>query len=490
MNRITGLILALSVGAAMSAGTASAQGIKPKDDKSTKEASRALGIAMLKQKPEERQQLFQQALQHAMAAVQAQPQNPRGWFLAGQAYANLEDFAGADSAFAKAVELYPAYGPEVEPEREAAWVAAYNTAIVAYQANDLPKAIAGLEAADRMYKKRPEARLNLGAFYAQEEQNDKAIEAFRGALEILRDPANAVADEAVKKEWADNEEMAALNLAQLLGMANRHAEAEKVYREFIARYPNHLNAQVSLATSLSEQGKAKEAAEIYAKLNARTDLTDANYLMIGIGLFQVDDFEGAAAAFRTATGKNPSSRDGYYNLAQSQLMRAGKLEDARKAAKGEPAKAIEAQLTPLYEEIVQATDKVRQFDPFNRDILAYSARAYQALSQLAADPKKKADLTGKVQATVKEHEAFPFEVTDVSIQTGENEVRVSGTVKNIKVTAGQPIVLRFTVLAAGGAAAGSEQVTVTAPAVDGRAQFKVTIPTSAEMAGWKYEQVK
>jgi tetratricopeptide (TPR) repeat protein len=341
-----------------------------------------------------------------------------------------------------------------------------------------------------MYRKRPEARLNLGAFYAQQEQNDKAIEAFRGALEILRDPANAVADEAVKKEWADNEEMAALNLAQLLGMADRHAEAEQVYRDYIARYPDHLNAQVSLATTLSEQGKAKEAADIYAKLNARTDLTDANYLMIGVGLFQADDFEAAAAAFRNAVGKNAHSRDGYYNLAQSQLMRAGKLEDARKEAKGEAAKATEAQLVPVYEEIVKATEKVREFDPFNRDILIYTARAYQSLSQLTADAKVRAEITSKVQAAVKEYEAFPFEVTDVSIQTADNEVRVSGMVKNHKVAAGQPIVLRFTVLAAGGAAAGTEQVTVTAPAADGTAQFRITIPTSAEMAGWKYEQVK
>jgi tetratricopeptide (TPR) repeat protein len=341
-----------------------------------------------------------------------------------------------------------------------------------------------------MYRKRPEARLNLGAFYAQQEDNEKAIAAFRGALEILRDPANAVADEAVKKEWAENEEMAALNLAQLLGMAERHAEAETVYHEFIARYPDHLNAQVSLATSLSEQGKAAEAAQIYAKLNARTDLTDGNYVMIGIGLFQADDFEGAAGAFRNAVAKNPHSRDGYFNLVQSQLMRAGKLEDERKAAKGEPAKAIGEKLAPIYEEIIQGAGKVREFDPFNRDIVAFTARANQSLSQLTTDAKKRAELTGKVQAAVAQHGEMPFEVSDISIQTEEAQVRVSGTVTNFKVAKGQPIVLRFTVLSANGAAAGSQEVTVTAPAAEGREQFRVAVPFSGEMAGWKYEQVK
>jgi tetratricopeptide (TPR) repeat protein len=500
MNRVSGLILALSVGIGLSAcassgatgggGSAVAEargGTKPSENKSTREASRAIGLAMLRPDGEEKRALYEQALQAALASIQAEPGNPRGWFLAGQAYANLGDMVAADTAFTKAVEIYPAYADEVDGERENAWVMAYNEAVTAYQQNDMDGAIAKMEQADRIFRKRPEARLNLAAFYAQRDEMDKAIEAYRGALEILRGPVPAGVDSAGRREWEENEQMASLNLAQLLGSVGRYSEAEQVYRDFLARRPDNLNAQISLAEMLAQQGKTAEAGEAFANLLSRTDLTDTNYLMIGVGLFRAEQYEQAAEAFRKAVAKNPYTRDGHYNLAQSLYVYAGKLEEARKGAQGEEAKKIDAQLVSVHTELAASANKVLELDPGNRNILAYLARAYQSLSQLSPNAGERQSYQAKVQDVLKRHEAFVLEVDNISIQTGETQIRVNGTVKNLKVSAGQPIRLRFTILGSAGQSLGSQEVTVSAPAAEQSTSFQAVIPVTGELAGWKYE---
>lgn len=492
MNRFSGLILAFAVGAglsacasagttgsAASAGAQAEQGTKPSDNKWTREAGRAIGLAMIKPDGEAKRAEYQKALQAALQAIQENPGNPKGWFLAGQSYANLGDFVGADSAFEKAQEIYPAYEGEIEGERENAWVLAYNAGVAAYQQNDLAQAIAQMANADRMYRKRPEARLNLGAFYAQQDQTDKAVEAYRGALEILRAPAPAALDSAGKVEWKDSEEVAAMNLAQIFLSADRVADAEQIYRDFIARNPNHLKAQVSLAEVLQKQEKAAEASELYTKLLTQPDLKDSDYLVIGVGLFRAEQYEGASDAFRKSVGLNPYSRDAFYNLAQSLYVRAGKLDEAKKKAKGDAAKEIEAELKGLHQELAQAAEKVLELDPYNRNVLAYQARAYQALGN-----------TARVQAIVKQHEEFAFEVNDLGIALDEGEVRVTGSFKNLKLSPGQAVTLRLSLLAASGAVLGTQDVTVSAPAAESATVFRATVPFQGELAGWKYELVR
>lgn len=500
MNRFAGLILALSISAVLGAcastgasggagaATAESRGTRPSDNKSTREASRAIGLAMLKS-GEEQRALFEQALQGALASIESEPGNPKGWFLAGQAYANLGDYANADSAFTQAVTIYPDYAQEVDAERENAWVMAFNAAIEAYQVDDIPGAITKLEGADRIFQKRPEARLNLAAFYAQEDQIDKAIDAYRGALEIIRGPMPEGLDDAGREEWVSNEEMAALNLASLLSSTERFAEAEQVYRELIERQADNLTAHAGLAEVLAQQGKSDEAGEVYNELLSRPDLTDSHFLTIGVGLFRSDDFEGAANAFRMATEKNPYSRDAYYNLAQSLYMSVGKADDARKAAKGAEAKELDAKLLELNRELGTTTEKVLEFDPFNRDLLLFLARSYQSQGQLAANARERQQFQSKVQDLLTRYEEFPVEVNDISIRTGDEEIQVSGLVKNLKVKEGEAIRLAFSVFSSTGAVIGREEVTITAPMAETSTNFQVTIPVEGEFAGWKYERV-
>src|SRR5690606_13666008 len=112
-----------------------------------------------------------------------------------------------------------------------------------------------MEAADRIYRGRPEARIQLGALYAQVDEVPKAISAYRGALEILRTAPRAQLDPELQAEWEQNEEVVIANLGQLLMMEGEYAEAEALYREVVANRPDDVRARVSLADALSRQDK-------------------------------------------------------------------------------------------------------------------------------------------------------------------------------------------------------------------------------------------
>lgn len=504
MNRIMGLILALTVGtlagcasagsaggagndAAPSKAAAGSRAQRPSENRMTREASRNLGLAMLRAEPAEQQELYQKALGSALEAIEANPQNPLAWMLAGQAQAKMKDYAKADSSFTRAVELYPDYELEVDAEREAAWVDAYNDAIAAYQEGDLAGAIREMENANSIYRKRPEALHILGTFYANMDESEKAVTAFQGALEVLRNPAYAAEDEEIMQQWLESEEEIVTNLGIILNSLGRQAEAEGVFRAYLERNPGHLGTEVNLAVVLTQQEKVDEANEVLRRLAARDDLASNHLLMVGIGMFNSDNFEEAADAFRRAVEKNPYSRDAQLNLAQSLLRLSMELEEEYN--EGENT-AVEGRLAESYREMIAASRKTLELDPFNRDVLTFIMRGQQGLSQLKGEASNQNQHQSDLQATLEAYENLPFEISDLSMQSGSTELSVSASLVNLKLQEGETVTIRFTALSSTGAILGAEDVTVTAGAVESRTPLWVSIPVTSEMEGWKYERVQ
>ncbi|HUF88499.1 MAG TPA: hypothetical protein VMR66_00805 [Gemmatimonadota bacterium] len=92
----------------------------------------------------------------------------------------------------------------------------------------------------------------------REEMNEEAIEHYRIALELE--------DGLTYTEPAYWNRPIRLDLGAALLAAGRHAEAEAVYRENLARFPANGWALHGLASSLEAQGKSAEAAEARAEL--------------------------------------------------------------------------------------------------------------------------------------------------------------------------------------------------------------------------------
>ncbi len=486
MKRVGGIVFALAL---LAPWTAEAQS-RPSNTMQTNSAELYFDRARRSNREDEKKELLGKALGFALDGIKARADNPKAYLLAGQIYVQLSEAAAADSMFDKAEQLWPAYAKEIEPERMQVWIRSYNAGIAALRANNLAEAVKQFDNATQVYDKRAGAHLNLAQIYARQNQNDKAIGAYRTALAILGKPENRSGlkpeEEAQAKEF---EEAATFNLAQLLATSGKNDEALAAYQEFLNRNPGNKIAKSNVAVVLSRMGKTTEAAKIYNELLAQ-DLTAEEFFGVGVGLFRSTQHEPAAEAFRKAAAKNPQMRDAHYNLAQAAYSLATELEEQKSKASGAAVKPLEARLVALFTEIGQVTEKLRTIDPANRNVIALQARAYRALGDLAADPKVGAEWKNKTLEALKANEALTFTVEDVVMTNANGEVQIGGSVVNQKGTAGQAVKLRFHFLGGGGNELGTQEVTVALSEVQGAAPFKASLKPGQEVAGWKYEVVR
>jgi tetratricopeptide (TPR) repeat protein len=413
-----------------------------KDTKQTKEASKYLGLAMTKQSPAERTPLYEQALVHLRQAQTEDAQNANVWKLSGQVLAALGNLPEADAAFKKAVELHPPYAEEVEGEREAAWIEAFNAGLAKMDAKDYAGAIQLLEGAQQLYSKRPEGLMNLGAMYAsgavcndlpqaeqaacRTAQMAKSEEAFKAALEATKGPLFEKLDEEGKASWLRFRDMATLNLAQMAG--------------------------------------------------AR-----------GVAHFEAQRFDEAAKAFREAADINPHARDYWFNLMQSQWAQASAQEEKLPSMPAAEQASTKQALIPIYQEVIKLAQKTRELDPNAEVLYVIEARSERVIGEYSGTPARVKQGQDKALALLQAHQTLGVDVSDIQVQGGEGGATVTGKVKSRSLDAGKSVTLTFTFIGIDGKVLGTQDVSVTLAAKDTDQPFELKAPSvTAEVAGWKY----
>jgi tetratricopeptide (TPR) repeat protein len=462
---------------------------RPSNTMFTTSAQLDLKKAVESQVPAEKQKFFAKALESAQKGVQAAAGNSRTWFTLGTVHAAMGNAIAADSAFDKAEELWPDYKKDTEIERLRAFVNASNAGVMAIQANDLAKATESLQGAAAVYDKRPTALLNLGSVYTRTNNREGAITAFRGALAILRGPARQGLKPEEEKQWAEWEEATALNLAQLLAMAEKNEEAVAAYEDYLKRNPENTMIKSNLAVVYSRMGKRDDAARIYRELLG-ADLPAEDFFRVGVGLRRAQQLDQAAEAFRKSIVKNPQQQEAYFNLAYTLWETIQPLEDARAKAKPADQAAMVNQLKPMYEQLLAAAVKSREFDPTNRNVVALMQRAYRGLAEMTKDVKQANEYKLKVPPLIQAYDALAFEVTGIVMTTADKKTTVEGKIINVKTPKGQPMKIKLSLLNNAGAEIGTQEVSVVAPEVEAEADFKAEFTTEAAPAGWKYSVVK
>ena len=435
MNRSAKLLFALALAAAAIPGIARAQGApEPKDNKYTKDATKFMTVAGLKAKPEEQAPLYQQALASLKEGMAKEPQNAKLYLLAGEIYANMGQYAAADSSLRQAQSLYAAYAPEIEGAREQAWLKEFQKGTQALDRNQQDSAVAFMKAAESIYDARPEAQLNLGVIYLNGNKPDDAVAAFKAAKARLHGPLTSKLKPEDQAQWKSWDELIDVTMAQLEG--NK-----------------------------------------------------------GIEAFQKQEFDSAAAHFQKAYEMNPHGRDYAYNLAESIFAKSNKLEEQRRAAaeakpvKTAEVKKIDAELVPIYTKLVEAANKVFAFDPGNTDAYIMIAKSYRGQSLAAATPAEQKVMQDKALDALNTAQKLAFEVTELSASFGENS-KLSGKIKNHTLKPGEPAKIKVSFVGIDGTVLGSADVSVAAGAADSTTPFEATAPTKGQVAGWKYELVK
>jgi len=474
-GRLT-LGLAFLVWSGITAPAAHAQD-RPGHNRATRDAERSIGLAMIQADPQQRERHYRDALASALKAVQENARNATGWLMAGRAYAGLGDFAGADSAFRYAEELHPPYAEELVADREAAWAQVYNLAADAYQRGDLAESIALFEQADRLSRRWPYALVILGWLYSQQGEDERALNAYRAALDIFAGGVPADAGEEQAAEWQTRHAEAVQETGRLLVAAGKTAEAEAVYRRFLEANPGHVGAMIGLAQVVG----GEEADRLYAQAITQEGLTEEQLFQVGAGLFEAGRYDGAIEAFRKAVALNPVSRDAHFNLAQSLYQRARQLQPEEGGGPPPP------ELRGLLEEMIRASEQTRAVDPNNRDLFRMLAYSYRGLSNMATDQAEKARWEGEVAKVVQAYEATAFEIYDIGFAREGAGIRMSGMLENLKLAEGTAVRLRVSVLGDGGAVLGSGDVEVRAPAQGEAVPFSAVLDVPGSIRGWKYE---
>jgi cytochrome c-type biogenesis protein CcmH/NrfG len=441
MRRAMPGILALSM-SLLSANALLAQK-EPPQTKEVKEAEKFVATAMIASDAEDRKSRLERALNPLQQAMMKDPQNARVWLVAGQVYAGLSDFARADSAYVKSLQLYPAYAEEISNQRLRAWAQAFNTAVEQMDQRKYDDALLTLEGAERMYNERPESKMNLASIYANKADIARAESTLRSVVTLTTGPAKSKLKPEDAAQWAKFTEMATINLAQMVGQR-------------------------------------------------------------GVEAFEKESYDEAAKAFREAHQLNPQARDYSYNLAQSLYAKARKVEEKRSelleqekaarakkdtktaTAKSEEAAKLATDLTAYYTELEPLVARSRTVDPNNEDLFLLQMRAYRVRAELSSAAGK-GEFLKRADELLKQHQALEVGISDISITPGQGEASVKGTLHNLKLTAGAPAKVHVMLLGLDGSVVGEEDAIVTAPAVQQSAPFELKTKLTGELAAWKYE---
>ena len=155
----------------------------------------------------------------------------------------------------------------------------------------------------------------LGASAAQTGKLDKAIDAFKKAISI-------------KPDYAD----AYNNMGNALKGQGKLEEAIEAYNKVLSIKPDYAEAYYNIGNVLKEQGQLEEAVEAYKKaLSIQPEYAEAYYNM-GIALQDQGKLDEAVSTYNKALSIKPEYALAYYNMGNA-LHKQGKLDKAIEAYK-------------------------------------------------------------------------------------------------------------------------------------------------------------
>ena len=441
-------------------GGPSPDGMRPRETAETREAERALNLAIIT--GSEDNSGYETALSAARAAMAADSTNPLAYRLAGQALLGLNRAAEADAMLDMAEQLRPAYyGEETEAIREGAWIDQYQRAQPLLDAGDYLGAAEILEGANAIYSARPEIMIVLGQIYVQESQPDRSITLLKQADSVINALVPQV-DSALAADWRALQTDIPVTIAQAYISAQRFDEAAEELRSLAMANPDNLLYIANLAGIYAQTDQPDSAAAVYGRLLQRSDLKPSDLYGVGVGYYNMQRYADAQRAFEMGAEAAPMDRD-----AIEMLTRSVQLQHQRDSTVVTPA---------ALEQLKAVAERWIALDPNSRiGHVILTAAANQS-----GDEQRTTELIMKM-------EALAFNVADLQmIRNLSGGATVTGDVQNLKGAPGTPVTLNFTFYNARGNAIGTQSARVTLGAAESRTPLQVTLNSDQQVDGYGY----
>ncbi len=363
--------------------------------------------------------------------------------LAAQAKLGLKDFEAAGDLLDRFDEVAPepACQKHSRDMRYNGWVQLYNDGVQAYGDGDNDTALAAFALANEFH---PDLRSygNAALLYAEIGDNASAIATYRAALEA------DIPD-------ADPEQLRTTirGLGDLLKEEGRTDEAIQAYTQYLEAHPDDVVIRIRYALALADGGRGDEAAAIYAEVLGRDDLTAAQWIEVGVGLYNSEDYENASTAFSKARQGNPYSKEAMENLVNASVL----------AGRPGPVVALADTLVNWY---------------------PYDASNYQLLASALA----RADMNDRAMQVVDRGEkteiVFHF-VQMAPKSAGGYVVRGSFEARSATGTVSIP----FEFLDGSGQVVMTEVLSTEVPPAGQSGTFRLDIDTEVPLAGFRYKKV-
>jgi tetratricopeptide (TPR) repeat protein len=417
-----------------------------------------------------------------------QQKNPAAWYYLGRYHVETKDVAGVDSAFTKAVALAPACAADMNSWRRTLWVPIVNAGVAAWQAGNSDSAIACFRRANTVYAGEPGSFVYLATLLGNANQPDSAAKYFKLAVAAAQDP-----------KFAKEKKDALFNVARSYHGAQRWSDASQAYKDYLAVYPDDVQAIAGLASVYSAMGKRDEAIALYAQVLQHADSADAMDLFLA----GQQMFRGLQPPDTAALGGQCRAETRAANRALTVHQIAARCDSTTRAT----LRAFETGVQGQYRMVERAYEAGLAKNPYYREALfslagvavlaGDTARALMAAQRLyAVDPMNPAtlrmvaqvwQLKGKSDSTL--HylqlvDSIPIEVTVGTFTPDANGAALSGILTNVRPKASPSLVLTFEFLTAKGDVVAAETLKV-APIASGENQAFELKPKGAGIVAWR-----
>jgi tetratricopeptide (TPR) repeat protein len=452
------------------AAAAGPDGARERETAETREAERAINLAMVAG-PEAGAPQYETALSAANAGIAADSMNPLAYKLAGQALVGLGRMQEAAAMLDKAETLRPAYlrdpAEGTEGVRETAWIETYQKAQPLLESGDYLGAAEVLEGANAIYKQRPEIMIVLGQIYVQENQPDRAIGYLREADALITRRAPEV-DSTMAADWRTQQADIPVQIAQALISAERFDEAAVELRNLVAQNPDNIVYANNLASIYVQSNQMDLAAGVYERLLQRSDLAPGDIYNIGIGYYQMQRYTDAARTFQRVATMATKDRDALEMWARS--IQIQHQRDSTTAT------------TASVQELIGAAERWIALDP--------NARIGYAILTAAVYRTGNEDRTAEL---LEKTQALKLSVTELTLQRNpQGGATVTGDIENMTADPGSRANLTFTFYDRQGNAIGTQTASVQAGAAGtggnpgARTPFRVTFTSDQQVNGYSY----